>query len=99
MPTRTLVAAHIALRVLAAIPGGYAFTWGAMSALVSTLFACGMGFHDAEQLAAMLGLLLYPSVMLWAFASTRLVRLWLVLVVGCALMVGLAALIQAVLLN
>lgn len=95
MPARFHIAANLALRIAAALPGGYAFTWSAMSALIATLFGCGMDFHDAEQLAAMLGLLLYPCIVLWAFAAISVTRLWLVLIGGGTVMAGAASWVQA----
>jgi hypothetical protein len=95
MPVRFHLAANLALRLVAALPGGYAFTWSAMSALIATLFGCGMDFHDAEQLAAMLGLLLYPGIVLWAFVAIRVTRLWLVLIGASAVMSGAAWWVQS----
>ncbi len=63
---------HIAARVAAAVLGGYAFAWGVVAAVTSLSFAIGMEFHDAEFLGAVVGLLAYLTVFLWAFAARRL---------------------------
>ncbi len=85
---------HIALRIAAAVLGGYAFTWGFMALGMAGLFALGLEFHDAESLSAIVGILLYLAVFLWAFAARSLRRVWLVLAGGGALMAGAASLVQ-----
>lgn len=89
---------HAALRIAAAVLGGYAFTWGFMALGLAVLYALGMAFHDAEHLGAMLGILLYLAVFLWAFAAPSLARAWAVLAGGGALMAGAAWLMQSRLL-
>jgi len=89
---------HAALRVTAAVLGGYAFCWGFIALATSGLFALGMPFHDAEHLGSILGMLLYLATFLWAFAARRLTRVWLVLAGGGALMAGAASLVQRTLL-
>lgn len=85
-------------RALAAILGGYAFCWGFVALGVAGLYALGMAFHDAEHLSSILAFLVYVAVFLWAFAARSLVRVWVVLVGGGALMAGAASLIQLMLL-
>jgi hypothetical protein len=85
-------------RALAAIGGGYAFCWGFVALGVAGLYALGMAFHDAEHLSSILAFLVYVAVFLWAFAARSLVRVWVVLLGGGALMAGAASLIQLMLL-
>jgi len=86
---------HIAARVAAAVLGGYAFAWGVVAAVTSLAFAIGMEFHDAEFLGAVVGLLAYLVVFLWAFAARRLAMVWLILAGGGALLAGIGSLVQS----
>lgn len=85
-------------RALAAIGGGYAFCWGFVALGVAGLYALGMAFHDAEHLSSILAFLVYVAVFLWAFSARSLVRVWVLLLGGGALMAGAASLIQSMLL-
>lgn len=85
----------VPLRVAAALLGGYAFCWGFMALGLSGLYALGLSFHDAERLSAMLGLLLYLVVFLWAFAARSQSHAWALLAGGGALMAGAASLLQS----
>ncbi len=89
---------HVAARVGAAVIGGYVFAWGVVSALTSALFAAKLDFHDAEFLGAVIGLLAYLAVFLWAIASRRLVRVWLVLLGGGAALTAVASCVQSLLI-
>ncbi|WP_326542098.1 iron uptake protein [Pseudorhodoferax sp.] len=91
--------AHLLARIAAAVFGGYAFAWGLVALGMAGLFALGMPFHDAEHLTAMLAMLAYLVVFLWAFAARSLPRVWLVLAGGGALMTGAAALLQTTLVR
>lgn len=88
---------RIASRVGAAVLGGYAFAWGVVALTTSLLFAAQLDFHDAEFLGAVLGLLVYLVVLLWAIAARRLRVVWTVLLGGGALMTGAASLVQSLL--
>jgi hypothetical protein len=89
----------LASRVAAALPGGYAFAWGLNALLTASLFAAGLEFHDAEFLGGALGILAFLTVFLSAFVVRRIVRLWLVLACGGALMTGAASWVQSLLLH
>ena len=89
---------NIALRIAAGMLGGYAFTWGFIALVITSLFAARLDFHDAETLATILGFLVFLVVFLWAFAARSVLRVWLVLAGGGALMVGGASLVQHALL-
>lgn len=72
------------LRLIAAIPGGYALTAAAVATLGGLLPLFGMAPSDAVALSAMLGFMLYLVLLLWAFAERSLARLWGVLAGGLA---------------
>jgi len=84
-------------RIGAAVLGGYGFAWGLVAAATSLLVAAGMGFHDAEFLASLVGVLAMLCAFLWAIAARRLWRVWAVLAGGGALLAGVGSLVQAVL--
>ncbi|WP_312589599.1 iron uptake protein [Comamonas terrigena] len=86
---------HAVLRIAAAVLGGYMLTWGFIALVTASMYALGMEFHDAEHLSYLLGMLLYLTAFLWAFAAPRLSRVWLVFAGGGALMAVLASLLQS----
>ncbi|WP_341707583.1 hypothetical protein [Halopseudomonas sp.] len=88
----------IVSRVLAAVLGVYAFIWGVVTLGMVALSAIGVEFHSAEQSMLMLGLLLYVALFIWVFAANSLLRIWLVLGLGAALMLSAAWLLQPLLL-
>lgn len=73
-------------RILSALVGGYAFTWGFSSIGIAGLAAFGADFHEAETAVLMLAFLVFLAVILWAFACRSVSRAWLVLAGGGALM-------------
>jgi len=89
---------QIVARIGAAVLGGYAFAWGFVAAGASLMFAAGMGFHDAEFLASLLGVLAFLVVFLWAIATKRPWWAWLGLLGAGGLLAGVASLVQAALL-
>jgi hypothetical protein len=88
----------VALRIAAGMLGGYAFTWGFIALAITSLFAARLDFHDAETLGTILGFIVFLVVFLWAFAARSVLRVWLVLAGGGALMAGAAWLVQRALL-
>ncbi|KAF1719566.1 iron uptake protein [Pseudoxanthomonas wuyuanensis] len=88
---------QLALRVSAAVLGGYGFAWGFIAAGASLTYAAGMGFHDAEFLASMLGVLAFLVAFLWAFAARRLWVVWAVLAGGGAALAAAGSLLQSLL--
>lgn len=88
----------LAARVGAALLGGYAFAWGLIAAATSSLYAVGMGFHDAEFLATMLGVLAFLTAFLWTFAVRRVRHAWLLLAGGGGVLAAIGSLVQASLL-
>ncbi len=89
---------QVVARIGAAVFGGYAFAWGFVAAGASLLFAAGMGFHDAEFLASLLGVLAFLAVFLWAIAAKRPWRAWLLLLCAGGLLSLIASLVQRALL-
>lgn len=79
----------IASRVAAALFGSYAFVWGFVTLVAVLGTAGGMSFVDAQTLAYLLAFLVFVICFCWAFAARSVVRVWLVLVLGAALMSGL----------
>jgi len=88
-----------ALRIAAAVLGGYAFCWGFIAITVTAGYALGMKFHDAEHLGSILGFLLYLWAFCWAFITPSLARAWIVLAGGGAAMTAAATLLQQQLLT
>jgi len=97
MTASTLTPRHIASRTAVALLGGYAFTWGIVALGVAGLYAAGMEFHDAEHLSYIIGLLVFLTAFLVAFATRALGRTALVLVGGGALMSAVAWWLQSLL--
>jgi hypothetical protein len=87
-------ALHITARTAAAVLGGYAFSWGAVAFGMAGLFAIGLEFHDAEHMAYIIGILVFLVAFLMAFATRSLLRVWLVLAGGGAVLAGAASLLQ-----
>ncbi|MGY1529338.1 iron uptake protein [Luteimonas sp. A649] len=84
-------------QIAAAVLGGYGFAWGLVAACTSLAVAAGMGFHDAEFLSSLVGVLAFLAALLWAIAARRLWRVWAVLLVGGAVLAGVGSLVQAAL--
>ncbi|MGH6627802.1 MAG: iron transporter [Burkholderiaceae bacterium] len=84
-------AARMALRVLGAVGGGYAFC-AACAALLSVALPrlAGLPRSEAVVAAAVTGFVLYLVVLIWAFSVRGLRRLWSLLASGTALACGLA---------
>lgn len=89
---------RIVLYIATAVLGGYAFTWGFIAATTSLLCAAGMGFHDAEFLASLLGLLVFLGLFLWTFATSRPARALAVFAGGGLALAGLGSLVQSMIL-
>ena len=94
MATSSVSRLHVVSRIAAGTLGGYAFTWGFIALGMGLLFAAGMPFHDAEALSYILGFIVLLVTFLWAFSAGSLLRVWLVLAGGGALMAGAASLVQ-----
>jgi hypothetical protein len=82
----TVSTTHLVSRLGAGIFGAYVFTWGFITLLAGGLLTMGVAFHEATDLAWMLGLLVYLVSFCFAFIATKLTRVWLLLGGGGALM-------------
>jgi hypothetical protein len=87
-------AAHIVLRIIAAVPGGYLLCAALVGLTGAALAALGMARAEAVVLAAMLGFLQYLLVLLWAFSVRSVLRLWIVVTGGSGLAWGLLQLLH-----
>jgi len=94
MATASISRSDIVWRTLAAVFGGYAFTWGLIAFGMAAMVAADMEFHDAEHLSAIIGFLVFLTIFLTAFAARNIVRVWLVLVGGAVVMASAAELIK-----
>ena len=77
-------------RIALSILGAYAFTWGLSALAVVALVASGTDFHEAEHGVLIAAFLVYLGVFLWAFATNRLARVWLILGGGSTVSMALA---------
>lgn len=73
-------------RFVAAIVGGYLFTYGYTALATLIGFGAGLPFSEAQVLAWMTGALVYLGVILWAFVPRTSTQAWLVLAGGGAAM-------------
>jgi hypothetical protein len=81
-------------RVIAAILGGYAFTWGLSALAITAMVALGIDYHEAETGMSLVAFLIFLCLFLWTFAAASMWRVWLVLVGGAGAMLLLATLLQ-----
>ncbi|MFC3117059.1 iron uptake protein [Cellvibrio fontiphilus] len=86
-------------RIAAALVGGYAFTWGFTALGIAGLVALGVDFHEAETAVLLLAFLVFLTLFLWVFATSRIARAWLLLGGGAVLMTAAAWALQRVLLG
>jgi len=90
--------AALTLRVVVALVGGYAFTWGFVTFGIASLAALGRDFHEAEMLLLLLAFIVYLGLFLWAFTASSLMRVVVVFAGGgLGLTVGAWALQRAIL--
>ncbi|MDP5239274.1 iron uptake protein [Uliginosibacterium sp. 31-16] len=97
--TASLRKFSLPLRILAAILGGWAFSWSFVACSTTVLVGLGMPFHDAETASLMLGLLAFLTVFLWAFATRSALRVATALPVGALLFHVVALLLQRQILS
>lgn len=88
-PSRMIVA-----RIAAAILGGYFFTWGFAVIAISGLVAMGVAYDQARIGTMLFAFLIFLGAFLWSFAAASIVRVWLVLAGGGALMTLIAWYVQ-----
>jgi hypothetical protein len=90
-------AAEILSRSLAAIVGGYVFTWGITTLGIIVLVTFDMAYDQAHTTLMLLAFLVYLVVFLWAFAAKNPIRMWTVLAGGGALTTAAAWALQRLL--
>ncbi|MBI1649138.1 iron transporter [Hyphomicrobium sulfonivorans] len=71
----------IAMRAVLAIAGGYAVTWVLAYWLAKII---PLADSEAVIVTSLLGLLVYPVLMVWAFACPRTTRVFVTFAVVCA---------------
>lgn len=86
-------------RIIAAILGGYAFTWAITALGIAVMVAMGIDFHEAETGMSLIAFLVFLGLFLWTFAAESMIRVWLVLAGGATLMMAAALLLQNSLLG
>lgn len=86
---RSPSALHVTSRIGAGLLGSYAFVWGFVTLVAVLGTAAGMSFGDAQTLAYLFAFLVFLLCFCWAFAARSIVRVWLVLGIGAAVMSGL----------
>ncbi|WP_438971238.1 iron uptake protein [Methylophaga sp.] len=86
-------------RIIAAIVGGYAFTWAITALGIAVMVAMGINFHEAETGMSLIAFLVFLVLFLWTFAAASMIRIWLVLAGGATLMMTIAQLLQNSLLG
>jgi hypothetical protein len=77
-------------RVAASLLGGWVFVWGAVTLGIALAMTAGMPFDQARTLMYLLAFLIFLVAFLWAFATSSVRTVWLVLAGSGALMTGLA---------
>ncbi|MBO3274298.1 iron transporter [Pseudomonas schmalbachii] len=80
-------AGAVALRVLAAVPGGYLVSYALTAGLAALL---PLERPDAALVATLPSFAIYLGILLWTFATPRPGRLWLGLLLLAALAVAVA---------
>lgn len=81
-----------ALRLLLALFGGYAFTVGFIAFIGAGLPHLGAPKSESVILSAMLGLIVYLGVIIWAIACVKPLRAAICILCGAGAMIGFAPL-------
>jgi len=97
-PARAPTTPEVLSRIGAALLGSYAFVWGFVTMVAVLGTAGGMPFGDAQTLAYLLAFLVFLASFCWAFAARSVVRVWLVQLLGAAVMSGLGWLASSMML-
>ena len=91
MASSKLSTLEISSRVAAGLLGGYVFTWSFTALLTGVLLVMEMRYPDAISLSYVLALLLFPTVLCWAFVVKNTRTLWATLLGGGLMMALLFA--------
>jgi hypothetical protein len=81
--------------LLAVLLGAYAFIWALTACAAIVLHGLGLPRSEAVIICSLLGLLLYPAVVLYAFAARRVLPALGLLGAGCAALLVVAQLAGA----
>lgn len=92
---QTIGVGHIVGRVGAGLLGSYALVWGFVSLGTVLGVLAGMSYGDAQTLFYLLAFLLFVACFCWAFSARSLLRVWLSLVGGGAVLTAGAWLIAS----
>ncbi|MET0859065.1 MAG: hypothetical protein ABWY27_20125 [Telluria sp.] len=76
----------IGMRLLGAVGGGYALTALSVASAGTVMARLGMARSEAVVLAAMLGFVVYLTLLLWAFSVSSVTRLWMGMAAGATAM-------------
>lgn len=90
MPTLAKPGVLIASRVTASLLGGWVFVWGFASLGIAGLVALGVPYGEARTLLMLLAFLVFLVAFCWSFAAASVVRVWVVLAGGGAVMTAAA---------
>lgn len=90
MSSMPLTVPRVASRVLASLLGGWLFVWGFVSLGITGLVALHMPYDEAYKLAMLLAFMVFLVVFCWAIAAASLIRVWVVLAGGGAVMTATA---------
>lgn len=87
-------AGRVLSRIAASLLGGYMFVWAFTVLVIALGLTAGVDYDEAQTLAYLLAFLVFLGAFLWAYAASSLMRVWLVLAGGGALMTGAAWLLM-----
>lgn len=97
VPTNRQLA--LAARVVVALVGGYAFTWGFVALGIAGVTALGGDFHEVEMALLLLAFIVYLGLFLWAFTASGLMRVITVFGGGAVCMTACAWAVQSAVLG
>lgn len=86
-------------RVAAALLGGYVFCWGLGTLGIAAGVAAGVDWGEAWTLCMLLLFPVYLAAFLWAFAARSVLKVWLCLGGGGAVMSAAALWLQSAIMN
>lgn len=81
---------HYISPVVTAFVGGYLFTWGIISLVVTGLVYLGNDFHNAETIGFLIAFPIFLTVFFWIFISQKTWLTYTTTFAGGALMTALA---------
>jgi hypothetical protein len=76
----------VVARIAGAVLGSYAFMWGFTTLTIAVALVLSFPYDDAQTFAYLLAFLVYLGAFLWAFSTRGVLRIWLVLAGGGAVM-------------